>query len=591
MLIKPTFGTRILFFVASDIVLSAVSLYFAYLLRFNFAIPPKFLDAFWNVYLVLILCRLVSFSIFKIYFRSWRYFSLHDFKRLFFSSVAAYSAFMLIYLTNGDLFSPMPRSAVIIDFILSMMMIGGLRISKRLVLESVGSMGYKRSIVIGATARTSQVIKSAFSGEIPYRPVAVFDRDSDMAGTYMESVRVYAFEKLEDIARNKKARAALIAEQFEPEELDTIVERLNSIGIREIKMVSLLAERNDQLKDIDIEDLLARQPKDLDIGAIRKFIRDRAVLVSGAGGSIGSEICRQALHFGAKYLVMVDNSEYNLYQIAEKSDPARSVPKLVSVLDRPKLKRLFETYRPDIVIHAAAYKHVPLCEENIEETIKNNILGVKNIIDLSVRYGVEKVVNISSDKAVRPTSVMGATKRMGELYAQNIPSGKTEIVSVRFGNVLGSSGSVVPKFKEQILKGGPITVTHPDVTRYFMLIPEACQLVLQAAAMAEGGELFVLDMGKPVKIVDLAAKMIQLSGKEGKIDIKFIGLRPGEKLFEELLLDESEQKTKYKSIFIAQPTYYDFEKLKADIRLLLHTEDKISVLKRIVPAYTPRSDA
>ncbi|WP_201352077.1 polysaccharide biosynthesis protein [Hydrogenimonas urashimensis] len=587
-MMKPTFGKRILFFVLSDLFLSAATLYLAYALRFNFAIPSHFLDNFWRIYSVLVLFKIAAFFFFRIYFSSWRFFGLQDFKRLFYGHVAAYTAFVALFLAAREWFIPMPRSAIAIDFVLSMMVLGGLRISKRLVIESAGDREKKKCLIVGVTPRTSQIIKSALSGEIPYYPAAVIDTQGTMSGTYVENVKVYGMDRLAEVIEKEEAKAALIAQRFEPKELDELVEKLDALGVRELKMVSLLADRNEQLKDIAIEDLLARQPKDLDTKAIEKFVKGKTILVTGAGGSIGSEICRQVLKFGAARLVMVDNSEYNLYQIAEQMDPSRSVAKLVSVLDRKRLAQLFAKYRPQIVLHAAAYKHVPLCEENVEMAVENNILGVKNVIDLSIRYEVEKVVNISSDKAVRPTNVMGATKRVGELYAQNVPSEKTEIVSVRFGNVLGSSGSVVPKFREQIQKGGPVTVTHPEITRYFMLIPEACQLVLQAAAMAKGGELFILDMGEPVKIVDLAKKMIRLYGKEDEIDIEFTGLRPGEKLYEELLIDEAECKTRYESIYVAKSTHYDIDELNRDIDELLESDNKPEVLKRIVPEFMRR---
>jgi UDP-N-acetyl-D-glucosamine 4,6-dehydratase len=286
-------------------------------------------------------------------------------------------------------------------------------------------------------------------------------------------------------------------------------------------------------------------------------------------------------------MILVENSEYNLYRIVEELGTSRVKPRLASVVDRGALEKVFLAEKPEIVIHAAAFKHVPLCEENPDAAIVNNILGAMNVMDLSVACGVKKVVNISSDKAVRPTNVMGATKRVTELYAQNLPAGETEIVSVRFGNVLGSSGSVVPKFKAQIEAGGPVTVTHPEITRYFMLIPEACQLVLQAAAMAKGGELFILDMGEPVKIVELAKKMIRLYGKEGEVEIVFTGLRPGEKLYEELLIDDAECKTRYESIYVADRTEYPIDRLRSDIRRLLETDDKRTGLKRLVPEFSP----
>jgi FlaA1/EpsC-like NDP-sugar epimerase len=254
------------------------------------------------------------------------------------------------------------------------------------------------------------------------------------------------------------------------------------------------------------------------------------------------------------------------------------------VVNLDAIKDTFKTHMPQIVIHAAAYKHVPLVEANIDEAISNNVIGTKNIIDISVKYGVEKFVMISTDKAVRPTNVMGTTKRICELYAQNSNGNGTDIVAVRFGNVLGSSGSVIPKFKSQIEKGQNITVTHPDITRYFMLIPEACELVLQAGAIGSGGEIFILDMGEPIKIVDLAQKMIELCGDD-KIKIEFSGLRVGEKLYEELLIDESNAKTDYESITVAKPTPYDIDKLNKDIEELLACENKLQKLKEIVPEF------
>jgi len=260
------------------------------------------------------------------------------------------------------------------------------------------------------------------------------------------------------------------------------------------------------------------------------------------------------------------------------------------VVNLELLDETFQKYKPQIVIHAAAYKHVPLVESNIYEGILNNVMGTKNVIDTSIKHGVQKFVMISTDKAVRPTNVMGTTKRICELYAQNSNGEGTDIVAVRFGNVLGSSGSVIPKFKKQIENGGPITVTHPDITRYFMLIPEACELVLQAGAIGTGGEIFILDMGEPIKILNLAKKMCELSGKND-IKIEFSGLRPGEKLYEELLIDESDTKTDYESITVAKPTPYDLKKLNNDIEDLLTCNDTLEKLKEIVPEFNHQTNA
>ena len=587
-LFRPTFVKRILFFVSADLFLGVLTLYSAYALRFNFAIPSYFLDHFWRVSAVLLTLKIVSFFLFKIYYKSWRFFGLQDLKQLILAHVVAYSVYGIIFLAAEEWFNPMPRSAVIIDFFLSIIALGGLRISKRLLLETSGVKEHKKAIVVGTSGRASGIIKSALTGEIPYYPVAVLDPTGEQAGTYIENLPVVSVRKLKEIVQKLELEAALIAENFEAKELDTIVETFNDLGVSDLKRVSLLSGTDEPLRNISIEDLLAREPKDLDIETIKSFVHGRCVLVTGAGGSIGSEICRQLVGFGVEKLIMLDNAEYNLYKITEEIDPKIGVPKLVSVLEIERLENIFANFQPQIVIHAAAYKHVPLCEVNEEEAVRNNIIGVMNVINLSISYGAKKVVNISSDKAVRPTNVMGATKRVGELYAQNIFSGNTEIVSVRFGNVLGSSGSVVPKFREQIEKGGPVTVTHPEITRYFMLIDEACRLVLQAAAIAEGGELFILDMGEPVKIADLAKKMIRLYGKEGEVEIAYTGLRPGEKLFEELLIDDAECKTRYESIYVAKSTYYDFEKLQRDIKELLDVSDKRKILKRIIPEYLRR---
>lgn len=334
--------------------------------------------------------------------------------------------------------------------------------------------------------------------------------------------------------------------------------------------------------------MLVRKPKDLNDDIVKDFMFEKVVLVTGAGGTIGSEICKQCLKFGVKRLIMLDHSEFNLYKINEitKSNK-KNVLKLLSVINLKDIEdEVFKEFDIDIVIHAAAYKHVPLCEFNIKSAVKNNILGTKNMIDLSNKYNVKRFVLISTDKAVRPTSIMGTTKRICELYALNQNS-KTEFVAVRFGNVLGSSGSVIPKFKEQIKNGENLTVTHPDIVRYFMLVSEACQLVLQAASIAKGDELFVLDMGKQVKIADLAKKMLELANRTD-LKVVFTGLRPGEKLYEELLINENDKQTKFESIFVTKSQKYDLNLLNLQINELLNLDEKDmeSKLCEIVPEFS-----
>jgi UDP-N-acetylglucosamine 4,6-dehydratase len=343
-----------------------------------------------------------------------------------------------------------------------------------------------------------------------------------------------------------------------------------------------------QIHDVKIESLLGRNSKTLDTSRIKDFCHNKVIMITGGGGSIGSELCRQTARYGAKKIIIIDNSEFNLYTINQELECEYDIiPILGNVTDSIFLEHVFSTYNPEIVIHAAAYKHVPMIEKNKTQGIRNNIIGTKNCIDLAVKHKVDKFIMISTDKAVRPTNVMGASKRVCELYIQNINASNTEIVAVRFGNVLGSSGSVIPKFRQQIKSGGPITVTHPEITRYFMLIPEACELVLQAGSLGKGGEIFILDMGKPIKIVDLAKKLIELS-KVDNLEIEFCGLRPGEKLFEELLIDETDCSTEYNDITIANSTIYNIEKLNQDIDDLLKSSNDESILlklKNIVPEF------
>jgi UDP-N-acetyl-D-glucosamine 4,6-dehydratase len=491
----------------------------------------------------------------------------------------AYGAFIVIFYIFPEVFVPFPRSVLIIDLFLSMLSLGALRIAKRLFLEGGRNVNLKKTLLIGVSPFAQTLLKQQDDFYIS----AVVDNSKMVIGSYFSNIKVHTFDDLEMLVEREGIEAVIIAKTLEQDVLQSLYERLSTLNIYDIKVVTL-EQKEKRLKQVTVEDLLARHPKDLDLDTISSFVKDKSILITGAGGSIGSEIARQCQKFGAASLTLIDNSEFNLYQIGEQI--ANAELKLVSVTDKNSLKTVFEEAMPKIVIHAAAYKHVPICEDNQEMAVFNNVLGSKNIIDVSIENGVEKVVVISTDKAVRPTNVMGATKRVTELYANNVDAKGTEIVAVRFGNVLGSSGSVIPKFKQQIEMGGPVTVTHPEITRYFMLISEACQLVLQTAAIAKGGELFILDMGKPIKIADLARQMIRLYGKEDEVEISFTGLRPGEKLYEELLLDESEQETQYSSIFISKPTQYDISKLTQDIEVLLEAEDKVKALQKIVPEYT-----
>jgi len=526
-----------------------------------------------------------SFFILKDYSLAW---SKSTQKTFLIKSIVYISAFMIYmpFLYGDVRFSFLMTELFVYLFSMNFLMYSyyyfinrsGIKKTKRVVIYGAGKAGIK--------------LESEFK-DSEYRVEYFCDDEKILQGRSIDNLKILSKEDLKKVIGIQKFDLLVIAmPSATKERTSELYEKLHNYFL-EIKILPSLDDIlydkafTQQLTDISVEDLLARTPADLDKQKISSFIKNRVVLITGAGGSIGSELVRQCVKYRATKLILIDHSEFNLYQIEQEVSGSSIVPVMQSVLSMDDLEKTFELHKPDIVIHAAAYKHVPLVEANISEAIKNNVLGTKNIIDVAIKNGVSKVVLISTDKAVRPTNVMGTTKRICELYAQNSNGQGTDIVAVRFGNVLGSSGSVIPKFKQQIADGKDITVTHPDITRYFMLIPEACELVLQAGAIGSGGEIFILDMGEPIKIVDLAQKMIELSGRDD-IEIVFSGLRPGEKLYEELLIDDTDCSTEYKSITVARPTHYGIDKLSKDIEELLNCENQLAKLKEIVPEFDHR---
>ncbi|MCT7498029.1 UDP-N-acetylglucosamine 4,6-dehydratase (configuration-retaining) [Aliarcobacter cryaerophilus] len=529
---------------------------------------------------------LASFLLFDDYKLSW---SKASTKTGLMKIVLALIAFA-IYTPILYYFYSVPFNLLFIDLVFYTFMVNILVYVYKYFYSIKGNKKTKSLVIYGAGKAGLQLQREFLSSE--YKLICFIDDDEILHHRSIDGISIFSREKYSSNYKNRFDLMIIAMPSASQEQIKSIYESMQD-KFEKIKILPSMQnilrkeEFSKQLKDIGVEDLLARYPKDLDKNAIQNFIKDKIILITGAGGSIGSEISRQCKAYGAKQLILVDHSEFNLYSILEELQDENIIPIMQSVKDIDILESTFSKYRPQIVIHAAAYKHVPLVEHNILEGITNNIIGTKNTIDLSIKYGVEKFVLISTDKAVRPTNVMGTTKRICELYAQNVDSKNTEIVAVRFGNVLGSSGSVIPKFKAQIEAGKNITVTHPEITRYFMLIPEACELVLQAASIGKGGEIFILDMGEPIKIVDLAKKMIELSGRI-EIGIEFCGLRCGEKLYEELLIDDSDKKTQYESITVASSTFFDIEELNKKIEELLVCEDKISKLKEIVPEFDHR---
>ena len=538
----------------------------------------------WHIITSIIVLRIIaSIFIFKDYSLSWSKASQRTF--LLKSIVVAVPLIIYMPVFYGEL-----RIAFMLSEAMTYLVtISLLMYTYQYVVNRSATIKTKRLVIYGA-GKAGNKLKEEFI-DTEYKVKYFVDDNEVIQGRSIDAVKVISKEQLQRFTTENRFDLLVIAiPSASTKRIKEIYESVKS-SFKQIKILptlnDILQDQNysKMLHDISVEDLLARHPKDLDKTAIKSFINGKKVLITGAGGSIGSEISRQCANFGASELILLDHSEYNLYQIAEELSSYN--PKLImqSVVNKELLEKSFDKYKPNIVIHAAAYKHVPLVEDNITEAIHNNVLGTKNTIDCAIKHNVEKFVLISTDKAVRPTNVMGTTKRICELYAQNINTEEnTEIVAVRFGNVLGSSGSVIPKFKSQIANGGPVTVTHPDITRYFMLIPEACELVLQAASIGRGGEIFILDMGEPIKIVDLATKMIELSGRDD-IKVEFTGLRAGEKLYEELLISDSDMKTEYESITVAGKTEYDIAKLNKDILELITTKEKIKKLKEIVPEF------
>lgn len=579
---------RLTFFLICDFVLFTLSIFLAYELRFSGFIPNLFYESLIKAWLVLTALKFAFFALFGIYKVAWRFVSLNEARKIFIALALSECVFLGIFYLFDDFFNPFPRSVIGIDFVLSYLFIGGLRISKRMFID-FRRVRYEEStpcIVVGATSKALHLLKGAKEGSLGLYPVAVIDERKSLIGTYCDKFKVQSKNSIKDYAQNG-VKTAIIALKLNQDELKKLFDELVSYGISDIKIFSFT---KNETRDISIEDLLARKPKDLDNKAVSAFLKGKVVLVSGAGGTIGSELCQQCIQFGAKKLIMVEHSEFNLYQINEKLSAHKDkiTPVLLSILDENALDELLAHHKIDLILHAAAYKHVPLCEQNPSAAVLNNIQGTKILCDLAKKNGVKKFVMISTDKAVRPTSIMGCTKRVCELYALNLSEANFEVSCVRFGNVLGSSGSVIPKFKAQIDANLPLTLTHPDIVRYFMLVSEAVQLVLQAAAIAKGGELFVLNMGQPVKIMDLAQKMLLLSGKT-HLPIKITGLRKGEKLFEELLIDEKDIQTKYESIFVTHSEKCDLKKLNSQINELLHSSNVAQILAQIVPEFKHNS--
>ena len=596
-----------------DIIAIQLAAFLAILTRFEFrihTIESLFIDTLVHYAVLNTFCSICIFAAYRMYSTLWSFASIMDFFNVV-KAVLISSVFQFIGIHM--LAWPIPRSFIVlyigwlgIAAVFPRMMIRILRGGRRIPLQTIGKQAIP-VMLIGAGEAGSIILQEFKNSKFVEKEiVCVIDDDPKKWGTFIHGVPVVGGRRkiTQSVVRFGIQEIVLAIPTLKPHERKNIINICQQTGCKMSTLPGIYQLINcdvkvSMLRDVQIEDLLGREAVRTDLESIMSYVKDQKVMVTGGGGSIGSELCRQIADDQPKQLIIIDNYENAAYEL--QMELGRKHPELdvivliVSVQNRRKIREIFEQYKPDLVFHAAAHKHVPLMEYSPCEAIKNNVFGTMNVASEANRSGVKRMVLISTDKAVRPTNIMGASKRICEMVIQTYNQrSKTEYVAVRFGNVLGSNGSVVPLFKQQIREGGPVTVTHPDIIRYFMTIPEAVSLVLQAGAYAQGGEIFILDMGEPVKILDLAENMIRLSGlvPGEDIEIKFTGLRPGEKLYEELLIDDDNKKeTANKRIFIGQPIKIDeaeFDEKMKELEKATFSEDENirQVVKKLVPEYT-----
>lgn len=573
---------RIVVLMLIDIILLIGSIYFALYLRFDANIPEVYLSSAYRYAPVFIIMAIIVFYSFGLYNRIWQYASIGELLLVSYSVTTATLANIgIVYFVMDAGSFPLPRTFFLLNLLLNIFFIGGSRLIWRLFRDNALSMGTAqgRPILIFGAGDTGVLVakelKRHHNGEI--RIVGFVDDDPNKQDLKLLGIPVLG----------NRSEIPRFINKYQVEEIIMAIPSMEGRTIRELvslcedtkAKIKILPGVNDlieekvtvnSIREVQVEDLLGRDPVKVDLDSISDYLTGQVILITGAGGSIGSELCRQIAQFSPQRLLLVDNCENSMYEIdmeLHNNDPQLEIVPLVKdIKDKASIEQVFQKYKPQVVFHAAAHKHVPLMEYNPEEAIKNNVMGTYNVASAADKYKARKFVLISTDKAVNPVSIMGSSKRLAEMLIQHLDtSSKTNFVAVRFGNVLGSRGSVIPLFKKQISEGGPITVTDPEMVRYFMTIPEAVELVIQAGALAIGGEVFVLDMGEPVKILDLARTLIKLSGFEPDkdIDIIFTGIRPGERLYEELLTsEEGVNATTHKRIFVAKPNHMNIQYLE-----------------------------
>lgn len=582
--------------IAIDAIIVALSYVVSYLLRFEGTIPPEFRIGLWRTLPLVICVKLLFFYYFGLYRAMWRYTGIDDAINIVKGATAAGATIILIVLFLYR-FEGFPRSAYIIDWGLTILLVGGVRVATRIYMNYSGgastksltaaSPKRKRLLIIGAGAAGEKVVRELRENRnVRLQPMGFLDDAPEKSRRTIHGIKVLG--RIDEIGKFSDLfdEILIAVPSAKSADMRRIVEFCEQTGkvFRTLPSIGELIDGHvsvNAIREVSLADILGRDEISLDQERIALFLQDKRVLVTGAGGSIGSELVRQICRFKPGALGLLDFSEFNLYRIdleTRRREPDLAVSTfLTDVRDREVLDRAFAGFRPDIVFHAAAYKHVPLQEAHPREAVIANVMGTLNVARAAVSCQTSAFILVSTDKAVRPTNIMGATKRLAEKIVLGLNGNPTtRFMAVRFGNVIGSSGSVIPLFQEQIARGGPVTVTHPEVVRYFMSIPEAAQLILQAGSMGEGGEIFILDMGEPVKIIDIARDLIRLHGLQPDVDIPivFIGLRPGEKLYEELITDgEGITQTGHKKVFVLRgtppdPTFID----QAISRLLAATQ-------------------
>ncbi|MES2140421.1 MAG: nucleoside-diphosphate sugar epimerase/dehydratase [Bacteroidota bacterium] len=599
----------VIFFI--DMGICLFSLVLAYLVRFNFSIPQLAIDDFPLVFALVLGTRAISFYISKIYQGIVKYTSSKDSQRIFIVISIGSLIYVIINVISSNFINgkfPIPFSIIIIDYMATTFLMISLRVMfKALYFELTNPNKEKRSVIIFGAGESGIITKRTLDRDAgtKYKVLAFIDDDKKKQGKMLEGSSIFGLDKLNELLQdNNVAHLIISVQNLLPARKQQIVDICLNYDTKVLNVPPVTNWINGelsfkQIKKVQIEELLGREPILLDKEDIQKQLSGKVILVTGAAGSIGSEIVRQLIPFHPKKIILVDQAESPLYdmelELYDKHKGQSYEVVMGDIRNKERMDNVFRTFKPQIVFHAAAYKHVPMMENNPSESILTNVFGTKTLADLSVEHKVERFVMVSTDKAVNPTNVMGASKRIAEIYTQSLSKiSSTKFITTRFGNVLGSSGSVIPRFRQQIENGGPVTITHPDITRYFMTIPEACQLVLEAGAMGKGCEIFIFDMGQSIRIVDLAKKMIKLSGLvlDKDISITYTGLRPGEKLYEELLADhENTLPTHHKQIMVAQVKEYDFDEITNTVNDLIALFDKqdnkliVKKMKLLVPEF------